>query len=100
MSMTCSLSLTIGKVTPEVFFKACLLRAKKGIGDAHQADVMMPAQPVSPLIMIQPQFLFQFPVIQLHSPASLGDANQSPHPRRLRAELSQPVFGRLFGFLG
>src|SRR3990167_8174475 len=99
MSRICSLFLTSGKVTPEVFFKACLLRAKKGIGDTHQADVMMPAQPLTPFVMIQSQFFFQFAVIQLHAPAGLGDAYQPPQSQRLGAELSQPVFDGLLGIL-
>src|SRR3990170_2350616 len=99
MSMTCNFLLTIGKVTPEVFFKACLLRAKKGIGDAHQTDVMIPAKPMTPLVMVQSQFFLQFTVIQLHAPASPGDAHQAPQSRTLRAQPSQPVFRGLFGFL-
>ena len=82
MSMTCSLFLTIGKVTPEVFFQACLFRAKERIGETDPSNVMVPAQPLTALVMIQSQFLFQFAVIQLHPPASLGDAHQPPHPRR------------------
>src|ERR1035437_3266320 len=99
MSMTCNLFLIIGKVTPEVFFKACLLRAKKRIGDAYQTNVMMPAEPLTAFVMIQSQFFFQLPVIQLHAPAGLGDADPAPQPERLRVELSQPVLGRLGRFL-
>ena len=91
--MTCSFFLTIGKVTPEVFFKACLLRAEKRIGDAHQANMVMPAQPVTPLIMIQAQFLFQFPVIQLHPPAGSGNADEAAQPDGLPSPVGQPVFG-------
>jgi len=89
--MACNLFRIVGKVTPGVFFEACLLRAKKRIGDAHQTNVMMPAQPLAAFVMIQSQFFFQFPVIQLHAPAGLGDADQAPQPGRLRVDLSQPV---------
>jgi hypothetical protein len=33
------------------FFKACLLGAKQRAGDTHPADVMMPAEPVTPLVL-------------------------------------------------
>ena len=95
MSMSCNRFLALGKVTPGVFLKACLLGAQKRIGDAHQADMVMPAQPVTALVMIQPQFLFQVAVIQLHSPAGSGDANPSAQPQGQRTTLSQPVFRRL-----
>src|SRR5487761_333947 len=92
--MTCSLFLTIGKVTPEVFFEACLLGTKKRISHGDQADVMTPSQPLTALVMIQPEFLFQFAVVLFDPPAGLGDAHQAPQSQRLRTKLSQPIFRR------
>src|SRR5487761_449091 len=93
--MTCSLFLTIGKVTPEVFFEACLLGTKKRISHGDQADVMTPSQPLTALVMIQTEFPFQFAVVLFDPPAGLGDAHQAPQPQRLRTELGQPIFRRL-----
>src|SRR3972149_2312649 len=95
MSMTCSFFLTLGKVTPEVFFLACLLGAEKQKRHRHQADMMMPAQPVPPFVVIQSQLLFQFSVIQLYAPAGSCDADEATQPDRLPAPVRQPVFDGL-----
>ena len=78
MRRACGFLLPLGKVTPEVFLEARLLGAPKGIGEAHHAGVMMPAPPVTPLVMIQTEFFFQFAIIQLHPPARFGDAHEPP----------------------
>ncbi len=89
-----------GQVTPEVFFEPRLLRTQEGISETDQTNVMMPTQPMAPLVVIQPQLFFQFPVVQFDPPARLGHSYQTAHSRRLPREVSQPVFGRFSRCLG
>jgi hypothetical protein len=98
--MTYSLFLALGKVTPEVFLKMYLLGPQEGISDAHQAHVMVSAQTMSALEVIEPQLFLQFPVIQSHPPASLAQPDQTPQPDGLRTQLRQPVLGRVLRTLG
>src|SRR5579875_4011280 len=57
------------QVAPEGFFKTRLLEAEKGVGHRHQADVMMPAQPLADLVMAHLQFPFQFAIVLFDPPA-------------------------------
>ncbi len=82
-------------VVPEVFFKARLLETEEGIGHRHQANVMMPAQPLAAFVMVQTQFSFQFAIVLFNPPAGFGDADETTQPERLGAELSQSVLGGL-----
>src|SRR5487761_1386285 len=77
------------------FFNARLLGAEKGISHRDQANVMMPSQPLTAFVMVQPEFLFLFPAILFNPPARFGHADQAAQPERLRAKLGQPVLGRL-----
>src|SRR5271157_3828500 len=53
--------------------------------------MMMPAQPMPAFVMIQPQLLLEFAVIQFDSPACPGDLDQPSQSHRLIAESRQPV---------
>src|SRR5258705_1832243 len=90
----------MGNVAPEVFFDSGLLRTQEGIGETDQANVMMPTQPVTPFVVVQTEFLLQFPVVEFDPPARFSDSNQAAHPRRLRWEMSHPVFAGLRFCLG
>lgn len=65
---------TLGNVAPEVFLKARSLRLEKSIGQGDQGHVVMPACPTAAFVVIQPQFLFQLPVVLFDPPAGPGDA--------------------------
>src|SRR5215467_11353398 len=97
MSRASSCCRTRGRlqVAPAVFFKARLLRAQEGIGDGHQADMMMPAQPLAAFVMVQPEFFFQFAIVLFDSPAGLGSADETAQSQRLSTKLGQPVLGGL-----
>ena len=55
---------------------------------------MMKAAPVATLIMIQPQLLFQFPVVVLNAPAHLEGIDQRLE-REVCGQVGQEVFGGL-----
>src|SRR5215472_18184782 len=73
----CSPLLTCGKVAPEVFFKPRLLRAKESVRQGDQGYMVMPAQPMTALKLIQPQFVFQLAVVHLDSPAGVSQPHQT-----------------------
>src|SRR5215471_19670925 len=90
----CSLLLTWGKVTPEVFFKSGLLRAKESVSQGDQSHMVMPPQPVAAFKVVQSQFVFQLAVVHLDAPARVSDFHQTTPAGPTQTQLCQPVLGR------
>src|SRR5579863_815363 len=53
---------------------------------------MVPASPRTALKVIEANLFLELSVVHLDSPATLGEANQAAHPKRLAWQLSQPEF--------
>jgi hypothetical protein len=66
---------------------------QKGIGRQAHRRVMMKAAPLAPLIIREPDFLFEFFVVAFDPPAQFGEMNQflQRRPGRQRRE---PILGR------
>ena len=75
-----------GKKTP--------LGDEEAIGGDAQGGMMMKAAPAPALIVIEPDFLFQFFVIALNAPSALGGGHQI-REQGVGWQGGQPVFGRL-----
>ena len=43
-----------------------------------KGDVVVPTAPVPPLVVVQPQLFFEFPVVLLHLKAALGQERHLP----------------------
>ena len=77
-------ALPRGKKTP--------LGDEEAIGGDAQGGMMMKAAPAPALIVIEPDFLFQFFVIALNAPSALGGGHQI-RERGVGWQGGQPVFG-------
>jgi hypothetical protein len=62
--------------------------------------MMMPSQPLAPLVVVLAHFFFQFAIVLLDPPTSPDDANPMPQPRRLGVEWGQPILRGLLLRLG
>lgn len=67
-------------------------------GDA-EACMMMEASPATPLVMAEPEFLFEFLIVALDAPAQFGGADERCE-RSVGGESGEPVFERLGIALG
>ena len=65
-----------GKLGSGVFM-ALPLPQQEGVGQANQGDVMMPALPAAPFVVVQSQFLFQLLIVLFDSPAQFGQLHQA-----------------------
>ena len=65
----------IGRLTPEVFFRARLFAAQEAEGKRHECDVMVPAEPATAFEVIETELLFEFAVILFDFPAAAGGVN-------------------------
>ena len=63
------------------------------VGRDAQAGVMMEAAPASPLVVAEPDFLFEFLVVPLDAPAQFRPADQLGQGRLWR-QGREPVLGR------
>ena len=89
----CNLLRTCGKLAPEVFFKPRLLRAKESVSQSDQGYMVMPAQPMAALKVVQSQFVFQLAVVHLDSPTGVSQPHQATQTGPARPQLAQPVLG-------
>ena len=87
------------KIHPHDFkktlFKAPALQQQKGIGQAHQGDMVMPALPAASFVVVQPHFLLQLLVVLFHPPVQLGQSYQAA-AREALGQVREPVLGRGF----
>ncbi len=67
---------------------------EEAIGGDAQGGMMMKAAPATALIVIEPDFLFQFFVIALNAPSAFGGGHQILE-RGVGRQGGQPVLGRL-----
>jgi len=73
---------------------ARLLRAKEGISQRDQGNVVMPAQPMTALEVVQPELLFQLAVIHLDPPTRMGDPHPATQTGAVTIQLRQPILAR------
>src|SRR5215471_6521772 len=93
ISTNCRARRVCGKVGTGVFFKVAALQQQKGIGQAHQGDMVMPALPAAALVVVQPQFLLELLVVLFYPPAQLGQPHQTA-PGHPLGQIGEPIFGR------
>ena len=79
------------------FFCAGLLRAQERKGHADHRDVVMPAEPMPALKVIQAQFLLEFAIILFDPPAAPGYPSQTVQPDRFGIQIAQPIVRRFRG---
>lgn len=91
INAACKARRVCGRVAPEVFFKAHLFLTQERKRERDQRHLRVPAQPVTPLVVIQPQFLLEFPVVQFHPPARPRHAHQASQSDRLWPPVCEPV---------
>jgi hypothetical protein len=79
------------------FFCAALLHAQERKGHADHRDVLMPAEPMPALKVIQAQFLLEFEIILFDPPAAPGYPSQTVQPDRFGIQIAQPIVRRFRG---
>jgi hypothetical protein len=79
-------ALPRGKKTP--------LGDEEAISGDAQGGMMMKAAPATALIVIEPDFLFQFLIVALNAPSAFGGGHQI-RERGVGRQGRQPVFGVL-----
>jgi hypothetical protein len=75
----------MGRLTPEVFFRASLFAAQETEGERDQGDVMVPAEPAAAFKVVKSELLFEFAVILFDLPASAGGVNSRAQGSKGRA---------------
>ncbi len=75
------------------------LPQQEGVGQTDKRDVMMPALPAAPFVMVQSQFLFQLLVVLFDSPAQFGQLHQASE-RDPRGQVREPILRGSFGLGG
>src|SRR6266481_9496018 len=72
-------------------------QCQKTVGQHDQRHVVVPTAPTAPLVVVQPQFLFELLIVLLDLPACFGDLHQ-PSKTVLGREIAKEIPGRLRGF--
>ena len=75
------------------------LPQQEGVRQADQCDVMMPALPAAPFVMVQSQFLFQLLIVLFDSPAQFGQLHQASERDPL-GQVREPILRGSFGLGG
>jgi len=75
------------------------LPQQEGVSQADQRDVMMPALPAAPFVMVQSQFLFQLLIVLFDSPAQFGQLHQASERDPL-GQVREPILRGSFGLGG
>ena len=71
------------------------LQQQERVGQADQGDVVMPALPAAPFVMVQSQFLFQLLIVLFHAPAEFGQLHQA-WERDPLGQVREPVLAGSF----
>src|SRR5260370_12715924 len=79
-----------GDGDPEVFFRTQTLKGEEGEGHHREGDVVVPALPASPFVVVEPEFVFELLVALLDPPADLHHAHEA-REIRARRQRRKPV---------
>jgi len=76
MRLAWSIWRIIGRLTPEVFFRASLLAAEETEGQGDEGDVVVPSQPAPALEVIEAEFVFKFAVVLFDLPSAAAGVDR------------------------
>lgn len=85
------LSTDRGERDARGLFSAGAFQYQEGIGHGRERHVMMPARPRAPFEVVEPQFVFELPIVLFDAPAPFGQPHRAAEPQVLPTQIGEPV---------